>query len=149
MSLFEQLEKDFITAYKSKDSVRLGVIRFLKTALKNYQVEHLKEPDEAALLDIIAKQCKQRLDSIEQYTKASRPELAAKEDAELQVLKGYMPEPLSAEDLAGAIAAAAKEIGATGMKDMGKVMQALNAAHKGRFDGKSASDAVKAYLSSM
>ena len=149
MPLLEQLEKDFITAYKAKDAVRLGVIRFLKTALTNYKVEHLKEADEAALLDIIAKQCKQRLDSIEQYTKAMRPELAAKEEAELQVLKGYLPEPLSAEALAGAIVAAVKEIGATSIKDMGKVMQALNAAHKGRFDGKTASDAVKAHLSSL
>ena len=149
MSLFEQLEKDFITAYKGKDAVRLGVIRFLKTALKNYQVEHLKAPDEAALLDIIAKQCKQRVDSIEQYTKAQRPELAAREEAELQVLKGYLPEPLSSEALAEAIATAAKEIGATSTKDMGKVMQALNAAYKGRFDGKAASEAVKAHLSSL
>lgn len=149
MSLSEQIERDYIVAYKAKDAVRLSVLRMLKTSLKNYQVEHLKAPDDAAILDVIAKQCKQRQDSIEQYTNAQRPELAEKEAAELEVLRSYMPTPLTVEELQEVIATLIKETGAASPKDMGKIMQGLNAGYKGRFDGKAASDAVKAALQAL
>ena len=149
MSLTERLEKDYIAAYKAKDSVRLGVLRLLKTALKNFQVQHLRAPSDDDVLDVIARQCKQRQDSIEQYTAAGRPELADKEAAEMRILCAYMPPRLEGAELDAAIQEAVASVGATGLKEMGKVMQALMAAHKGQIDGKSASDAVKVALQNM
>lgn len=149
LPLTEQLEKDYIIAYKAKDSVRLSVLRLLKTALKNFQVEHLRPPTDDDVLTVIARQCKQRQDSIEQYRNVGRPELADKEAAEMEVLLAYMPPRLEGADLDAAIARAVADSGASGLKDMGKVMQALMAAHKGQIDGKAASDAVKAALSAL
>lgn len=147
MSLNDRLEQDYITAYKAKDAVRLGVLRLLKTAIKNFQVEHMRPVTDDDVMDVIARQCKQRQDSIEQFTAASRPELADKEAAEHAILCEYMPTRLTDEELAAAIKAAIVEVNASSLKDMGKVMQALLAANKGRVDGKAASDAVKAALS--
>ena len=149
MSLTDQLEQDYIVAYKSKDSVRLGVLRLLKTALKNFQVQHLRVPTDDDVMDIIGKQCKQRQDSIEQFNAAGRPELADKEAAEMAVLCGYMPPRLEGEELEAAIAGIIATVQAAGPKDMGKVMQALNAQYKGRLDGRAASEAVKAALQKL
>ena len=149
MSLILKLEQDYLTAYKAKDTVRLNVLRLLKTALKNFQVEHIRPPVDADVLDLITKQCKQRQDSIEQYTAASRPELAEKEAAEMAILCGYMPPRLSEAELAGIVAELVNEVQAAGMKDMGKVMQALSSGYKGRYDGKAASDAVRAALQKL
>ena len=146
MSLTDRLEKDYLTAYKAKDTVRLNVLRLLKTALKNFQVEHLRPPADDDVLDLIARQCKQRQDSIEQYTAASRPELADKEAAEMAVLCEYMPPKLTDAELAAVVDLLVREVQAASMKDMGKVMQALSAGYKGRFDGKAASDAVRKAL---
>ena len=76
MSLSARLEQDYIIAYKAKDSVRLGVLRLLKTALKNFQVQHLRAPEDGDVFDLIAKQCKQRKESIEQFSAAGRMDLA-------------------------------------------------------------------------
>lgn len=149
MSLSARLEQDYIVAYKAKDAVRLGVLRLLKTAMKNFQVQHLRPLDDGDVLDLISKQCKQRQESITQFTAANRPELAEKEQAELDVLKGYMPEQLEGEALAAAIAEAVAESGAAGPKDMGKVMQILVAKYKGRYDGKAASETVKTALAAL
>ena len=149
MSLSARLEQEYIVAYKAKDAVRLGVLRLLKTALKNFQVQHLRAPDDGDVLDLIAKQCKQRQESISQFTAAGRMDLSDKEEAELAVLKGYMPEPLDGDALLAAIRELAAEAGAVGPKDMGRVMQALSGKYKGRYDGKAASEAVKAVLSAL
>ncbi len=149
MSLGKKIEDDYIVAYKAKDAVRLSVLRLLKTALKNFQVEHRRPPEDGDILDVIAKQCKQRQDSIEQYKAAAREELADKEAAEMAILKEYMPSPLEGGELAAAIAGAIAETGAAGARDMGKVMQKLLSAHKGRIDGKEASSAVKAALEAL
>ena len=102
-TLFEQIDVDYIKAYKAKDSVRLTVLRLLKTAVKNRLVE-LKRPGgslaDEEMLDIIIKEGKQRQDSIDQFTAAGRTDLADKEAAELVILKEYLPKPLSAEELA-------------------------------------------------
>lgn len=148
MSLLEQIEKDFIVAYKAKDSLRLGVLRLLKTAAKNLQVEQMRPVTEEELLALIQKQAKQRQDSIEQFTAANRTDLADKEAAELTVLKDYLPEQLTAEELDAAVGAAIEATGAAGMAGMGKVIQEVMAKYKGRVDGKLVSAAVKARLSS-
>lgn len=99
MSLSTQIEQDYIAAYKAKDSLRLGVLRLLKTAAKNLQVELMRPITDEELAAVIQKQAKQRQDSIEQYSAANRPDLAAREADELAILKGYLPEPLSAAEL--------------------------------------------------
>ena len=149
MSLSARLEQDYITAYKAKDAVRLGVLRLLKTALKNFQVQHLRAPEDGDVFDLIAKQCKQRKESIDQFSAAGRTDLADKERAELEVLRGYMPEPLEGEALTAAVREAVAESGAAGPKDMGKVMQILTAKYKGRYDGKAASETVKSVLAAL
>ena len=150
MSLFEQIEKDYIQAYKAKDSVRLTVLRLLKTAVKNKLVDLCRPGgtlDDGEMMDLIIKEGKQRQDSIEQYTAAGRSDLADKEAAELVVLQSYLPKPLTEEELAAVIDAAIAETGAASPRDMGKVISAVMAAHKGRVDGKVLSAAVKARLS--
>lgn len=147
MTLSQRIEADYITAYKAKDSVRLTVLRLLKTAAKNLVVERRQRPlEEGDWLDLVSKQCKQRQDSIEQYRAANRPDLAEVEEAELVILRSYMPEQMSGDELAAAINGFIIQLGASGPKDMGKVMQALTAAHKGQYDGKEASEKVRQAL---
>ncbi len=148
MSLIEQIDKDYIVAYKAKDDVKKTVLRHLKTAIKNRMVEikgdTLSDED---VLDLVSKQIKQRKDSIEQYESAGRPELAEKEAIEVEALSGYMPPELSTEELEAAVDKAIADLGASSMQDMGKVMQAIMAAHKGQVDGKALSSLVRGRLS--
>ena len=139
MSLTTRIEQDYIAAYKAKDALRLGVLRLLKTAAKNLQVELMRPVTDEELATVVQKQAKQRQDSIEQFTAANRPDLAEKEAAELSILKDYLPEPLSEEELAA--------LGVTNMSGMGKVIQSVMGDYKGRVDGKAVSAAVKARLS--
>lgn len=147
MTLAQRIESDYLVAYKSKDAVRLSVLRLLKTAMKNLLVERMQKPlEEGDILDLVAKQCKQRQDSITQYTAAGREDLAAREAEELAILKGYMPEQVAGEALRELVRNLIAETGANGVKDMGKVMQALTAKHKGQYDGKEASVIVRDLL---
>lgn len=148
MALQARIETDFVTAYKAKETVRVAVLRMLKTAIKNRQVELLRPLDDGEVLDVIAKQVKQRRESIEQFTSGNRPDLADKEALELEMLTGYLPQALTEAELAAAIDAVVRELGATSLKDMGRVMQAVLEAHKGQVDGKKASELVRARLSS-
>jgi hypothetical protein len=147
MSLFSRIEKDYVAAYKAKDQTALTTLRLLKSALKNRQVEKRAELSDDDVLDVVAKQVKQRQESIEQYTAAGRTDLADKEAAELEVLRGYMPEQLSSEEAAALVDETVRKLDADGMKDMGRVMQAIMAEHKGRVDGKELSDLVRSRLS--
>ena len=148
-TLAARIESDYLTAYKAKEQQKLDVLRLLKTAIKNRQVE-LRRPletlDDAAILDIIGQQAKQRQDSIEQFTAANRQDLADKERAELAILKEYLPTPLTPAELEHAVTAAIAATGAKDMKGMGAVMQAVMSAHKGQVDGKELSALVKARL---
>ena len=149
MSLFEQIDKDYVQAYKAKDAVRVGVLRLLKTAVKNRLVD-LRRPggtlSDEEMLDVIIKEGKQRQDSIEQYTAAGRTDLADKEAAELAIIQDYLPKALSPEELSQLIDTTISAVGATTPRDMGKVISAIMATHKGRVDGKALSAAVKARL---
>jgi uncharacterized protein len=147
MTLIEQIDKDYIAAYKAKDDVKKAVLRHLKTAVKNRMVDGGGNITDEDVLDLVAKQIKQRKDSIDQYKSAGRPELAEKEAVEIVALSVYMPPELSPEELTAAVEKAIAEIGASSVKDMGKVMQAITAAHKGQFDGKVLSELVRSRLS--
>ena len=148
MTIQGRIESDYIQAYKAKDTVRLAVLRHLKTAAKNREVELLRPLTDDDFLDLISRQVKQRKDSIEQYEKHGRADLAAVELAEQDVLVGYMPQPLTDAELAEVLERLVAETGASSPKDMGKVMAALTLGYKGRYDGKKASEAVRSRLSS-
>ena len=146
MSLIERVEKDYVTAYKNKDALRLSVLRHLKTAAKNLQVQLMRPVTEEEFLDVVMKQAKQRQDAMEQFRSGKRPDLADKEAAEYAVLKEYMPKALSAEEIEALVREAVEAVGAREVRDMGRVMNHIMAAHKGRVDGKELSAAVRAAL---
>lgn len=149
MSLGERLSSDYLAAYKSRDTVRVSVLRLLRTAMTNRLVE-LKQPggtlDDADIMDLLLKQAKQRRDSIAQYTAANRRDLADKEEQELRILEEYLPKALSGAELEAAIAAAIAEAGASGPQDMGRVIGLVMGRFRGQVDGKAVADAVKQKL---
>ena len=146
MSIAEQIDKDYIQAYKAKDQVKLGTLRLLKTAAKNRQVELMRPLEDDDYMDVILREVKQRQDSIEQYNAAHRPDLAEKEAAEAAVLQGYLPAQLSEEELAEVVEKTVAPLLDGGMKNMGRSISAIMAEYKGRVDGKAVSAAVKARL---
>ncbi|MEA5089684.1 GatB/YqeY domain-containing protein [Solidesulfovibrio sp.] len=148
MNLTARIDSDFLAAMRARDELVVGVLRMLKAAAKMRQVELKRPLADDELFDVLAKQAKQRKESIEQFAKANRTDLVDKEERELAVLLAYMPTPLSDAELAAAVDAAVAELDARSMKDMGRVVQAVLAAHKGRVEGKRVSDAVKARLAS-
>ena len=148
MSLEQQLSTDIAAAMKSRDTVRLGTFRMLKTALTNKSIEKGRALEPAEELQVVSMLVKQRRDSIEQFNAGNRPELAVKEQAEIEVLETLLPPSASADEIAAAVEQAVTETGATGPKEMGKVMKAVMAALGGKsFDGKAVSEAVKTRLS--
>ena len=147
MPLEQTLSADIVTAMKAKDQTTLTALRMLKTALTNKSIEKGRALDNAEELQVVSTLVKQRRDSIEQFTKGGRKDLADKEQAEIAILNAYLPAAASDEDIAAAVAGAVAETGASGAKDMGKVMKAAMAALAGKtVDGKKVSEAVKAKL---
>jgi len=135
---------------RAKDTVALGTIRMLKSSIKNAAIEKGgadAELEDGEIAAVIRKEVKKRQDSIEQYEAAGRSELAEKEKAEIAVLNGYLPEPLSEEEIEAIIDAAITEVGATSRKEMGQVMKIVQGKVAGRADGKTLSQAVMAKLS--
>jgi uncharacterized protein len=148
MSLETQLSADIAAAMKAKETVKLGTFRMLKTALTNKSIEKGRALEPAEELQVVASLVKQRRDSIEQFTAGQRPDLVAKEEAEIAVLETLLPPAASETDIAAAVEQAVIETGAAGPKDMGKVMKAVMAALSGRTaDGKKVNEAVRARLS--
>lgn len=147
-TLLSRIEKDYIAAYKAKRETDVAVLRMLKTALKNLQVELGREPDDDEVLDAVMRQVKQRKESVAQFREAGRDELADREEAEIEVLAGYMPEPLTPEETEALVESTIADLGAEGIKDMGRVMGAITAGYKGRVDGKAVSALVRSKLGS-
>ena len=146
MALKEQINDDMKTAMRAKDSARLGTIRLLLAACKQKEVDERVVLDDAAIVAIVDKLIKQRKDSIEAFTKAQRMDLADKENAELQVLQGYLPARMSADEVQAAVQAIVAELGASGPGDMGKVMGAVKTRLAGKADMAAVSAVVKAAL---
>ncbi len=146
MSDFAQrIQEDLKTAMKAKDSVALATLRALKAAMTNASIEKggLGTPlDDSEVIALIRKQIKQRQDSIEQFQKAGRTELAATETAEMHILEQYLPSPLSPQEITDAVLQAIADTGASGKADMGKVMKLLQERTAGRADGKTLSREV-------
>ncbi len=147
MSLEKTLGADIVTAMKAKDANRLTPLRMLKSALTNKSIEKGRALESAEELQVVSMLVKQRRDSIEQFTKGGRKDLADKEQAEIVVLETYLPAGASDEEIAAAVAAALAETGASSQKDMGKVMKSVMATLAGKtVDGKKVSEAVRARL---
>ncbi|MDG1772376.1 MAG: GatB/YqeY domain-containing protein [Oceanicoccus sp.] len=134
-------------AMRAKDKQRLGTIRLIQAEIKRIEVDERIEVDNARLLAVLDKMCKQRRDSIQQYTDAGRTELAEIEIAEINVIQDFLPAQLSEEELNNMIAAAVSSTGAESMKDMGKVMGILKPQLQGRADMGEVSKLIKSQLS--
>jgi len=146
MTLRERITEDMKTAMRAKDAARLSAIRLLQAAIKQKEVDERITVDDVTTLAIVEKLIKQRKDSIEQFDKAGRTDLADKERAELALLSGYLPPAMSDDELAAAIEAAIAATAAAGAKDMGKVIAALKPQLAGRADMSQVSQQVKRRL---
>ena len=147
MSLKERITEDMKAAMRAKDAERLSTIRMLLAACKQREVDERIVLDDAAVIGLVDKLIKQRRDSISAFEQGGRADLVAKESAEIQVLQAYLPQRLSADETAAAVAAIVAQLGATGPGDMGKVMAAAKAQLAGKTDMASLSAAVKQALS--
>ena len=141
--MVEKLEKDMIEAMKAKDMFRLTVIRMVKGALKQEQIDHKKEINDDLLIDVVNKQIKMRKDSITEFEKGNRQDLVDKTQAEIDILLAYLPEQLSSEEVEKIINDIFDEVKPEGMKDMGKVMGLAQAQLKGKADMKEVSTIIR------
>ncbi len=150
MSIAETVQKDVVEAMRAKDELRLNVLRGIKAAIKYKEVEKIRALDEPESIQILQTLVKQRKESIEQFTKGNRPELAAKEAKELAILESYLPAGASEAEMDAAITKAISETGATSVKQMGVVVKAAKASLEGKtVDGKALSDRVRERLGKL
>jgi uncharacterized protein len=148
MTLNEKIISDLTDAMRAKDADRLSTLRMVKSTLMNKKIEKGSDLTDEEVLKTLQSLVKQRRDSIEQYTNAGRPELAAKEQSEIQYIEVYLPQSATIEEIEKAVTEAIAEVGATSMKEMGLVMKATTAKLAGKtVDGKLVSETVKAKLS--
>jgi uncharacterized protein YqeY len=149
MSLSEQIQKEITAAMKAREEARLSTLRMVKTALKNREVEKMAPLDEKESQQVLSTLIKQRKDSVEQFTKGGRKDMADKEAAEIVVIESYLPKAAGEEEIVAGVKAVIAEMGSPTMKDMGTVMKnamARFAAAGMRVDGKVVSEAVKKEL---
>jgi uncharacterized protein YqeY len=144
--LSDQVRADLTESMKARSAERTSVLRMLQAAIKNEQINVQHELADEEVLTVIRKAVKQRQDSIEQYTKGNRPDLAAKEQSELEILKTYLPPELSDEEIESGVREIIASTGAQSKKDMGKVMKEATARYKGRADGKKIQEIVQRLL---
>jgi uncharacterized protein len=147
MTFKNKVDREMILAAKATNKIRLSALRMLKNGLHNREIDLKRELNEAEFLQLLSGMVKQRRDSIEQFEKGGRPDLVEKEEAELKVIREFMPEEISETELDAIIAEAIRETGATGVRDMGKVMKILMPRVTGKADGKTIGEKVKLILS--
>jgi uncharacterized protein len=149
MSLVDQIQKDITTAMKARDEARLSTLRMVKSALMNRKIEKMADLDEKESQQVLSTLIKQRKDSIEQFTKGGRQEMADKEAAEIVLIESYLPKAASENDIAAGVKYVIAEMGSPTIKDMGTVMKnamAKFASQGMRVDGKVVSEAVRNVL---
>lgn len=149
MGIGEQVQKDMVDAMRSRDELRLSTLRMVKSALKNKEIDKRAPLDEKEEQQVLSTLIKQRKDSIEQFTKGNRQELADKEAAEIKLIEAYLPKAMGEEEIAAAVKATIAEMGSPTMKDMGTVMKNAMAklqATGARVEGKTVSEIVKKQL---
>lgn len=147
MSLSDRLNEDMKLAMKSQDKFKLSVIRMVRAAIKNVEIDQRRTLEEEEVLDILNREIKQRRDSLQEFEKAGRDDLAENLKAEIAVLMEYMPQQLSEEEVKAIVQQTIQEVGASSKADMGKVMGALMPKVKGRADGKLINGLVQQLLS--
>jgi uncharacterized protein len=148
MSLSEKIQKDLTDAMRSKDELRLSVIRGIKSAIKYKETEKVRQLDEAECIQILQTLVKQRKESIDQFGKGNRQDLVDKETKELAIIEAYLPAGASEAEMDAAVSKAIAETGANSIKQMGAVVKAAKSALEGKVvDGKALSDRVRARLS--
>lgn len=147
MTIEEKIDNEYKTSLKAKDAIKVSTLRMLKAEINNVKLNQSKpELKEADVIKIVHRQIKQHKDSIEQFEKGNRTDLAEKEKKELAILSDYMPEQLSEDELKKIITETIKELEATTKKDMGKVIKAVMGKAKGKADGKAVSQIVSQML---
>ncbi len=149
MSISEQIQKDMVEAMRGREELRLSTLRMVKSAIKNKEVDKRAPLDDKEVQQILSTLIKQRRDSIEQFTKGGRQELADKEAAEIKLIESYLPKAMGEEQIAEAVKATIAEMGSPTLKDMGTVMKNVMArlqATGARVEGKTVSDLVKRQL---
>ena len=146
MSLKDRISEDMKEAMKAHEKDRLAVIRMVRSAIRQTEIDGKKELDDEGVIAVISKELKMRKDSLEEFGKGGREDLVEKTRAEIEVLLPYLPEQLSEEEVKAMVEDAVKETGAASVKDMGKVMGVLMPKVKGRADGKLVNRLVKAAL---
>lgn len=147
MELLDQLESDLAEAMKLRDEVKTTTLRLLKSAMKNYQIELGHDLTMQEALSVLQKEAKKHQDSINQYQSANREDLAKEEEAELEVIKEYLPEQMSREDLEKVVDQVIAETGAKGPADMGKVIGGVRQKTEGKADGAMIAEIAKSKLS--
>jgi uncharacterized protein YqeY len=135
VSLKEQIKSDIKDAMRAKDVTKRDTLRNINTAIKQIEIDERRELNDTEVEAILTKYLKQREDALKQFKEAKRDDLVAKEEAEIAIVKAYLPEPLSDEELKNLVIEVAKELNATSMKDMGKVMGAIKSKVGSRADG--------------
>ena len=146
MSLKETLNNDIKTAMKAKDKETLAVLRMIKTAVQAAEIDKKEELNAEEELTILAREAKQRRESLAEFVKAGRDELVSKTEAEIEIVERYLPKQLSVEEVKEVIATVAEKIGATTQKEFGKLMGAVMKELKGKADGNVIKEQVKAHL---
>ena len=149
MSLKDQIKEDMKSAMKAGEKDRLKVVRLIMAAIKQVEIDKRVELDDAGVLSVLDKMVKQRRDSVEQFDKGGREDLAALERAEIEVLQEYLPEQLSAEEITALVDEVIAATGAESIRDMGKVMGQIKAKAAGRADMGAVSAAVKERLNAL
>jgi uncharacterized protein YqeY len=147
MTLREQIISDMTASMKAQDAPRTSTLRMVKAAMQNRQIEKGGELNDEDMTKLLNSLVKQRRDSVEQYEKGGRQDLADKEKAEIEVIEAYLPQAASRDEIEAAVTAAVADTGASSMKDMGKVMKSVQAALAGKnADGRTVSEVVKSKL---
>jgi uncharacterized protein YqeY len=144
--LQEKLEADLKVAMKSRDKVRLEVIRMLRAGIKNTEIAKQKGLEDSDVLDVIAKEAKRHRESIAEFKKGNRQDLVDKEEAELAIIQGYLPQQISREEVVAAAQQVIEEVGARNPGDKGKVMQKLMPQLKGKAEGREINEVVTELL---
>lgn len=148
MLLTEQIEKDYILAYKNRENEKVAVLRMVKAAIKNRQVELGKGLTDAQALEVLVREVKQRQESIRQFTHAGRHDLSRKEQDELEIVQSYLPSPLTSDEMKRIAAETIAELQVSRIKDMGLVMKTISRRYPGQMDGRELSAVVRDLLSS-
>ena len=146
MGLAEQLEEDLKQAMRDRDAIRRGAIRLIRTAIQNQEISTRASLSEEDIIQLLAREVRQRRESIDEYRKANRTDLLEKEEAELAIVMGYMPQQLSRDEIAAEARKAIEETGARGPAEKGKVMGKLAPAMRGKADGRLINEIVTELL---